>query len=228
MLYFKQMERNLVIENLYFIPLIISAFVSVRVFAGDWPSAIKLVAVYLLFTTFIELFASAWSNWLYETNFWSFNRSNHWIYNIGFIIRYPFLFLYFGSFLPGKRTGQILVIASIILMLLNYFLFEGILALNSYTVLLTFSITLFLCFWFYRYIFLKKEIVNLLKATEFWIASGLLFYHAATLPLFFVLTKLNSESKLLSSAYYYLNDPLNIIMYTLLTIAFLCRPKFLQ
>lgn len=228
MLYFKQMERNLVIENLYYIPLIISAIVSIRVFSGIWPSAIKYVAVYLLFTAFIEIFAYAWIGFLYETSFWKFHESNHWIYNIGFIVRYPLLFLYFREFLPGIRTGRILVVASITLMLFNYLFFEGIFALNSYTVLFTFSITIILCFWFFRYIFLKKEIVNLLHATEFWIAAGLLFYHAATLPLFFIINKLNAESQLLSQSYIYLNDVLNIIMYTLLTIAFLCKPKFLQ
>lgn len=228
MMYFKQMERNLVIENLYFIPLVISAIVSMRVFNVRWPFAIKLVAVYLLLTTIVELFASFWSNYLYETTLWKYHISNHWIYNIGFIIRYPFLFLYFAQFLPGKRTGKLLVFTSLILMFANYFFLEGIFTLNSYTVLLTFSITLFLCFWFFRYIFLKKEIVNLMRATEFWIAAGLFFYHAATLPLFFIINKLNAQSELLSNAHYILNDPLNFIMYTFLTIAFLCKPKFLQ
>lgn len=228
MFYIKQMDRHLVIENLYFIPLILSAIISLRAFKVGWSLGIRIIAVYLLVTATIELFAVSWLHFLHETSLWKFPPNNHWIYNLGLVIRYPLLFLYFGQYLPNERIGKTLTAISIIGMLVNYLFIEGIFLLNTYTILFSFSATMVLCLWFFRYIFLKKETVNLLVASEFWIAAGLFFYHAATLPLFFILNKLNVQNELLSNAFYWLNDPLNIIMYTFLTIAFLCKPKFLQ
>lgn len=228
MMYFEQMERNLVIENLYFIPLIASAIISLRAFRKDWPSAIRFFAAYLLITASVEVFAALWKNHLHETAWWKYKPYNHWIYNLGMVVRYPLVFAYFGDYLPGRKSGTTLVGLSFVVLLSNVLLGQGIHHLNSYSVLFSFFLILLLCFWFFRYILIRKDAVNLLSATEFWIAAGLFFYHAATLPLFFIVNALSMKSTLLANTFFLINDPLYFIMHTFLTIAFLCTPKFLH
>ncbi|MGB3465254.1 MAG: hypothetical protein WBA74_08290 [Cyclobacteriaceae bacterium] len=228
MIYFEQMERNLVIENLYFIPLILSAVVSLRTFRKDWPIAIRFIAAYLLVTAFIEVFAALWKGYLHDTPWWIFKPYNHWIYNLGIVIRYPLVFAYFSEYLPGRRSRALLVSISFVALLVNLLFGQGLHQFNSYSVLFSFFLILLLCFWFFRYILIRKDIVNLMSATEFWITAGLFFYHAATLPLFFIINALNSQSALVANTFFLVNDPLYFIMHTFLTIAFLCTPKFLH
>ncbi len=81
------------------------------------------------------------------------------------------------------------------------------------------------CIYYFFELFKIPKSVELKKNPAFWICSGLLFFYCCGFPLFGMFNFLSDISKLIIKNFYNIITILNIFLYTLFTIAFLCRLK---
>jgi len=108
----------------------------------------------------------------------------------------------------------------------DYFFFQGPNNVDSYAVLVVNFSTVILVLIFFRQVLKDVSIIRLEANTEVWIALGLLLYCAGTLPLFLLFDYLIHQAPDLASAFFFINDALNIIMYVCFSIAYLCTPHY--
>lgn len=69
----------------------------------------------------------------------------------------------------------------------------------------------------------SEEFINLFKSANFWISSAMLIYFSANMLIFAYTDYLAEQSMELFSAVWYIHTGLNVIFYSLLTVALLCR-----
>jgi hypothetical protein len=82
------------------------------------------------------------------------------------------------------------------------------------------------CIFYFFELFQSTRSVNLLKEPAFWICSGLLFFYCCTFPLIGLWNFLPGLSDIILKN---LNDILtflNILLYSLFSIAFLCKIRY--
>lgn len=225
------MHRLLSISYTYLIPLLLSAVFSLKSFRLKWPGAFRIFSVFLITTFFIEVFAIAWKWELYDTTWWHYSRSNHWIYGAFIMIRQLFFLAYFHKIIDSpevKKMIRMSVVPFVVLATINYFVIQTPHTVNLYTIIVANTITILLVLLNFRQILNEKRIINLAASTEVWIAVGTFMYYSATLPLFILFEYLTKEQPKVANSYFIINDALNVLMYTFYLISFLCKPHSLK
>ncbi|NVK29084.1 MAG: hypothetical protein HWE14_13605 [Flavobacteriia bacterium] len=125
-------------------------------------------------------------------------------------------------FLTPKR--QLLLSGAFILALLIKLLdWESIFAFPSILRPVESSIIIALSVIYFLSIMKSEEFVNLFKSATFWISSAMLIYFSANMLIFAYTDYLAQQSMELFSAVWYIHTGLNVIFYSLLTVALLCR-----
>ena len=81
------------------------------------------------------------------------------------------------------------------------------------------------CVYYFFELFKLPKSPKLKNNPAFWICSGILFFYCCSFPLFGLSNFLSDISKLIIKNIYKIVTILNIFLYTLFTIAFLCRLK---
>ena len=79
-------------------------------------------------------------------------------------------------------------------------------------------------YYFYE-LFKRPKSTNLLQSPDFWICTGLLFFYCSSFPLFGLVNFWNSVPKFIIMNFASIIYILNVFLYTLFSIAFLCRMK---
>ncbi len=82
------------------------------------------------------------------------------------------------------------------------------------------------CIYYFFEIFQSTRSVNLVKEPPFWICSGLLFFYCCTFPLIGLWNHLSGLSDIILTNLNAIMQVLNILLYSLFSIAFLCRFPF--
>lgn len=154
---------------------------------------------------------------------------NDWIYNMFYFIYTPFFVYIFSYAAPVQSKKQLLyqVIAGFILFaLLNICFFEGFHIFNSYTKVLGDIILAALsCYFFYAEL-KEEEVRDLFHDEYFWLANGLLFYSLGAIILYLFLPSLRRFYEQTNVRIYtYIVSVLNILLYSSLIIAFICRNR---
>ena len=222
------MQRILSYDYLYLIPLTVAAFISVVSFWKKWAAPFRLFSVFLLSTWFIECFAIAWKWELYHTRYWSYTLSNLWIYNGFVIVRQMFLLVFFHGMLTAyhqKKAVRWFILPFAILACANYAFIQTPFNINTYTIAVANTMLVFLSLAFFHQVLMDKKIIVLYKASEFWIMLGIFFYYSGTLPFFLFFDYLTKQRSVVVHSYLYINDSLNLLMYTFFIIAYLCKPQ---
>jgi len=96
---------------------------------------------------------------------------------------------------------------------------------NSITYSFSCLLIVFFCIYYFLEIFRYPKSVNLVKEPSFWICSGLLFYYCCSFPLLGLTTFLTTIPKVLLRNIFFLLNVMNILLYTLFIIAFLCSVR---
>ena len=81
------------------------------------------------------------------------------------------------------------------------------------------------CIYYFLELFRLPKSVELKNNPAFWICSGLLFYYCCGFPLFGLINFVNALPKLIIKNFQTIVTIMNIFLYSLFTIAFLCRIK---
>jgi len=215
-----------VIQNIYMLPLFTCVLFSLRSLWQKWAASYKTFSILLICVFLVELMAILWKYYFFTFRNWPWTRSNLWLYN-SFLI--PQYLLYIAVYYRVLHTVTIrrwiirIGIAYSLFALVNLLFIQHIHAVNSFTLAMADSIVLFLTIAYFEQLRNQKEIVRLTKEPMVWISLGAFIYHGANLPFLLGLNFLISNNMSLALALFYIYLALNCIMYSLYTIAFLCR-----
>lgn len=123
-----------------------------------------------------------------------------------------------------RSTFFIITICFIVLSLVNLFFLQGLWIYNSYSETLgDILLSIISCYFFYA--ILKDDVFrDLFKDEYFWLATGLFFSSVGSILLYFFLAPLQTfAEKTHIPIYKYINYGVNLLLYTNLIIAFICR-----
>jgi len=79
------------------------------------------------------------------------------------------------------------------------------------------------CIYYFYEIFQTTHSVNLVKEPAFWICSGLLFFYTCSFPLFGLWNHLHGLPRIILRNLAAVMQFMNVLLYSLFSIAFLCR-----
>ncbi len=204
--------------RLYMVFIAISFLVSLTVYFRPIASYfyLKLFPPFLLATLIVEALGS----YLY-----SIGKNNLALYN--FFTVFEFLFyLYFISFvISNKRIKLIIRVTAMLYVLVaitNIIFIQGMKIFHTMTYSLGCLIIVVFCIYYFLELFRQSRSIKLLNSPPFWIFSGLLFFYCCGFPLYGLINYWSGISKLLVRNFDEIFTILNIFLYTLFTVAFLC------
>lgn len=210
--------------QLYLIPMLLAAVLSLRVFIEKWPAPYRIFSALLFATLVIEFGAIFWSTDWYKMS--GYAQTNAWIYNAGHLIRFALLVWFYHDMMTSERAKKAIrwIGALALLLLIGIYIFYTHTSHVAYFLLHSFPAILFALFYF-RQLLKNDEVIRLEKDPGVWISIGVFIYNMANLPVFSFIDYLNKTNLKTASATLYYNDALNILTYTLFLIAFLCKPQ---
>ena len=107
----------------------------------------------------------------------------------------------------------------------NIIFIQKMMAFHSVTYALGCLLVVVFCIYYFLELFKNPKSVKLNNKPAFWICSGLLFFYCCGFPLYGLSNFLGDISKLIIKNFFSIIIILNIFLYSLFTIAFLCRLK---
>ncbi|HEY0678013.1 MAG TPA: hypothetical protein VGD17_06995 [Chitinophagaceae bacterium] len=175
---------------------------------------------FLVFTLIIELIGLHMSN---------ANIHNADLYNFFSLAAFTFYMYLLMQVVYSARARRIILYtmtAYVVISLVNILFIQKINTFHT----LTYSIGCFLIvvismYYFYELLQVPRSI-NLKREPAFWIVAGLLFFYICTLPILGVANYLFSFPSVIARSLEQIITILNILLYSLFTIAFLCRISF--
>lgn len=221
---------EIVITHIYLIPLLTSAFLSLKSFRLSWPIAYRYFSILLWVMFFFSVCSILWKYVLHETPYWSYTKSNYWLINIYFIPQYVLYFLFFYHVFEEKSLKKIILYTGgifIIFGLINLIFIQGTLHFNSYTFVFAYLVNVILSIRYFNSTLNKEQqgSVSLLKSPLTWIMLGVFVDHSANIPFVLGLEFLSAKNFQLAYSFFkniYL--VINVLMLILFTIAYTCKP----
>jgi hypothetical protein len=177
------------------------------------------------FTPFLfsSLFVEALAGWLIQNN-----TSTTLLYNISTTIEISFYLWVLFCILKGiivKRIIRVLLFVYPFLSFVDIIFIQG--KDDFHSIGYAFGcllIVFFTIFYFYE-LFAKPKAILLTREPSFWICTALLFFYSVTFPLFASANFMKSFPPILANNVQYILIVLNVFLYLLFSIAFLCRIK---
>lgn len=150
-------------------------------------------------------------------------------FNILMLVSKTFLIWFFSQSIFLQKVKPALLffnVAFILLGLINLFFFQGFWIYNSYSETFADIILAITCCYFLYTVLTGNEYINLPHLDYFWLATGVLFSALGSALLYqfsYVLREYYLNTKIDIGTY--INYGLNLILYSSLIIAFICRWK---
>jgi len=201
----------------YTFVLTVSFVASLTVFYKLDPldSFLKYFPPFLMTTLLVEVLGA----WLNRTG-----RDNILLYN--FFSTFEFVYyLWIISLIiintAAKRIIRITMVVYFIIALANI-LFVQKKVFHSVTYAFGCLVITVVCIYYFLELFRLPQSVRLSSSPAFWICSGLLFFYICGFPLFGLLNYWSGISKLVVKNFGQILTILNVFLYSLFTLAFLC------
>jgi hypothetical protein len=198
--------------------MIFSFFAALTVyFRSKSPFYIKLFPPYLALTVFVELFA----DYLVAEG-----KQNVSVYNIFMIISFSFYFFVLREIIGNKLVKKIIlniVFVFFVLGIINLLFIQKIGEFNSMTFCIGSLLIVGMCIFYFFELFQLPKATSLLRDPAFWICSGLLFFYVCTFPFFGLSNLISNSSMALIYKFSFILLGINVFLYSLFTIAFLCQ-----
>lgn len=215
------------LQHIYIIPLFVSMLLSLKSFRLRWHIQYRLFAVLLIIVFATEALAICWKYYLHNTiGKGQYSNSNLWIYNIALIPQYLLYLRIYYLVIRSLILKKVIIIISFLfsaLAILNLIFFQTINSINSYSLVASSAIVLFLSVSYFEQLRNESEIIRLTAHPMVWLSLGALIFHAANLPYIISLDYLIHNNLSLAVALYYIYLGLNCILYTFYSIGFLCQ-----
>lgn len=202
----------------YFIAL--SLLASIIVFIKKELSGyLKLFPFFLTVTLIVEI--AGW--WFTEHN-----METAAFYNFFSLFEFVFYMYVLKNIILSQRIKTVIsytIIIYSVLTLINIFFIQKINTFHTLTYSIGCLLIVIISMYYFFELFKSPSAVNLKKEPAFWIASGLLFFYTCTLPFFGLANYINSVLPVLVRNFKSILSMLNVLLYSLFTVAFLCRIK---
>lgn len=159
---------------------------------------------------------------------WYNSIQNRDIYNWFTAFEFGFYLYLLREIVKSKKVKKVILITSLIFLPLtsiNIAFIQGKDGFHSVTYSVgCLLIVAFSIYYFYELFKLPKS-VALIRESEFWICSGILFFYCCSFPLMGLVNFLDTVPRLIIDNLDFFLTLLNVMLYSLYTIAFLCRIK---
>jgi hypothetical protein len=185
------------------------------------PRYLNTFIIYIMVTIAVEMMA-----WWYSYH----NKRNLIIYNFYTTINFTYLIFLLRSFMTNKKminVMSVLMVAYPVFALINMFLIQGAnTVFNTYTFLsgCIIVVTASICYFYERIKYPGPH--SLLKEPTFWVSTGLLFFYTCSPPLTGTLNAISLMPFYNYKTLYFINLMVNIILYLLFSISFICNLIF--
>ena len=180
---------------------------------------LKLFPPFLLATILIESIGSYIG---------SLRKSNLTLYNFFTVFEFCF-YMYVVSLIitskKMKKTIMVVIMLYTLISVINIIFIQEMRKFHTVTYAFGCLLIVATCVYYFFELFKLPKSPKLKNNPAFWICSGILFFYCCSFPLFGLSNFLSDISKLIIKNIYKIVTILNIFLYTLFTIAFLCRLK---
>lgn len=199
----------------YTIVLTLSFFISLTLYLKPRPTEtfLKFFPPFLFLTLIIELIG------------FYLHSNNAWLYNLFSTFEFCF-YLFMISLIIFSRLVKKIIMVTMILYaataLTNIFFIQKPNVFHATTYSLGCLIVVIFCIYYFFELFRLPKSVNLMNNPAFWICSGLLFFYCCSFPLYGFIS-VWIKIPLIVNNYRIIVAILNIFLYCLFMIAFLCR-----
>lgn len=152
--------------------------------------------------------------------------NNLWLYNFFSVFEFVFYLWVIGEIIRNKKAKKacsVLMIAYPICAVMNILFIQKINNYHSYTYTIGCLLIVTSCGYYFLELFLMPHSVGLFKQPAFWICTGLLFFYALTFPIFGLTNFVSRLPKKIIKNLANVISILNIFLYSMFSIAFLCR-----
>jgi hypothetical protein len=206
---------------IYFYVIIISAIAGITIFfQRPKPLYLRLFPFFLVITIVVELVA----NWMYRRY-----GSTIALINFYLVLNFCFFLFVLREIISDRIFKRVALIANIsygVLVLFNLFYYQKLNTWNSMSFSLGCLLIVAFCIYYFLELFRNPKSTRLTKEPAFWIVSGLLFFYCCSFPFLGLNNLLDNAPEVLKRNLNNILTVLNILMYSLFTIAFLCRLHF--
>jgi hypothetical protein len=203
----------------YFIVISFLSSLSVYSTSKTSYSYLKLFPPFLLATIIIESVASYLA---------AIRKPNAVVYNFFTVFEFCFYLYVISLIVSVKQMKKAIIITMILYGLIaitNIIFIQKLETFHTVTYAFGCLLIVAACIYYFFELFKIPRSVDLKNNPAFWICSGLLFFYCCGFPLFGLTNFLSGISKLIIRNFYSIIVILNIFLYSLFTIAFLCRLK---
>ena len=178
---------------------------------------LKLIPPFLLITLLVEILGSY---------LWSIKKNNLTLYNFFSIFEFCFYLWIVSLIIQKKRvkkTIRIIIILYSISAIVNILFIQGMKTFHTVTYSLGCLLVVIFCIYYFLELFRRPKSEKLYLNPAFWICTALLFFYCCGFPLYALLIYWDEKiPKLILNNLENIFSILNIVLYTLFIIAFLC------
>jgi hypothetical protein len=210
---------------IYIYAILISFLASLLVLRQkNFPRSLKIFPIFLLVTLIVELDSVFLINKV---------GNNIAVYNIFSIIEFEFYLYIIRKIIINKRVKKVISYTMVIFPLLclyNIFVINDIYHFHVATFSLGCLIIVIYAIYYFYELFANPSAVDLKKEPAFWIITGLLFFYTCTFPIYGLANFISGLSVIARNIGAVLVI-INVILYSLFTVAFLCKikiPKYMS
>lgn len=180
---------------------------------------LRFFPAFLLISIIIEVIAA---------NFWSQGEDNVIIYNFFTLFEFAFYFIVQYQTITDSGFRKILTISAFayfVLSFANIFFYQGLHTFHTITYSLGCLLICTYSIFFLFEIFRLPKSISLTRVPSFWINIGLIFFYCCSFPFFALSGLLEGSSSFILDNLDKFIMVLNILLYSLFSISFLCQTK---
>jgi hypothetical protein len=200
-----------------YISIIVCAIIGLITWHRNREMYLKVLPVFLLLDFTIE--SIGW--WLSSRH-----ESNILLYSIFNVLALNFYLFILYNVLRTTMAKKVVTIVMIFFSLFaigNFVFYQGLEEYHSLTYSVGSLCIVAVSAYYFLELFQFPRSITLMREPGFWISSGLIFFFSCGFPFFGSINIMNALPKLLLNNLEILLNILNILLYTLFSIAFLCR-----
>lgn len=201
--------------NIYFYFIALNFIVSLFVYKDLGHSYLRFFPPFL-FATLIGEFAASYLG--------NLGKSNLIIYNFFSVVEFCFYMILVSKIIHTTKAKKIIQISSLlyaIIAISNIIFFQGMETFHTITYCLGCLLIVTVCIYYFFELFRSPKSVKLSSDPAFWICSGLLFFYCCGFPLY-AFINFWVQFEWMAASFGNIFTILNIFLYSLFTIAFLC------
>jgi hypothetical protein len=177
----------------------------------------KIFPIFLILSFIVES-VGGWLSSRHQSNILLYSVFHIFLFNF-----YLFVLYHIVKKARAKRIIRYIMFVFTILAVANFVYYQGLNHFHSVTYSIGSFCIVAICAYYFLELFRLPHSVNLMREPGFWICSGLIFFFSCGFPIFGSINIMNVLPKVLLDNIGILLVILNILLYTLFSIAFLCR-----